>query len=439
MKKVITFIGLVVLLTLCATPVYAQPALPHAFYGTVTINDSPAPDDTQISATVDEGVTLTTNKNPVATEGGSYGIDSPRLLVQGDGLSGAITFYVNGVEAEGQTATFEAGGGPTRRDLSVTIAAPPPPGVTGVGALPPPAPPPGTTDVTGKVTAAGRFTRSVTATSEDELCTLTIPRDTVGLTEELEPLDEITMVIKDEPPDPPKKAEIVGLAYDFGPDGATFEPAITLEYTYDPDDIPDWVDEEDLVLAYYDEEAGEWAEFPCTVDTATHTITALVSHFTTFAVIARRPVPPPLVAPAAFSVSNLAVKPAEVQPKEAVTITVSLTNTGGTEGSYTVALLINGVKEAEKSVTVVAGESQIVSFSVTKEETGSYTVVVDGLTASFTVVAPVPPAPPPPAPPPVPEVKPPFNWPLVGGIMGVAVVLTLLVFFLVIRPRIKEY
>ena len=153
----------------------------------------------------------------------------------------------------------------------------------------PPAPPPGTTDVRGEVSAAGVFLTSVVATSDDELCTLTIPEDTVGLTEELEPLVEITMVIMDEPPRPPKKAEIVGLAYDFGPDGATFEPAITLTWSYAPADIPEGVPEEDLVIAYYDEAAAEWIELDCVVDTENDTITASVEHFTTFAILGAVP------------------------------------------------------------------------------------------------------------------------------------------------------
>ena len=351
--------------------------------------------------------------------------------------TGPFSFSLSGL-SDDTTYHFRAkavGDGPsygTDRTFTTRAVAPE---AVGVGA---PAPPAGTTDVSGKVTAAGRFTRSVTATSEDELCTLTIPRDTVGLTEELEPLDEIAMVIMDDPPPPAEDASIVGLAYDFGPDGATFDPPITLEYTYDPDDIPEGVDEEDLVIARWDEEAGEWVELPCTVDPATHTITASVSHFTTFAIIARRPVPPPPApapAPAAFSLSNLTVQPIEVQPNESVTITVSVANTGGTEGSYSVVLMINGVKEAEKRVTVAAADSQLVSFCVSKEEAGSYTVVVDGLRASFTVVAPPPPAPPPPPPAP-PPVKPPFNWVLVGIMAGV-VVLTVLVFFFVIRPILK--
>ena len=315
---------------------------------------------------------------------------------------------------------------------------PTPPAVGGGGITIPPPPPPGTTDVSGKVTREGVFTRSVTTTSEDELCTLTIPSGTVGLTEELEPLDEITMVIMDEPPPPPEDDEIVGLSYDFGPDGATFDPPITLEYSYDPDDIPDWLDEEDLVFAMWDEDVwnedttewGVWVVLEgCTVDKDTHTITAPVSHFTTFAVIARHPLAPP--APAAFSVTNLTVQPAEVRPKESVTITVSVANTGGTEGSYSVVLKINGVREAEKRVTVAADSIRDVSFTVAKETTGTYLVNVKDLGGSFTVAL-LPPAPAP-VPTVPPEVEVPINWTLLGGIMGVLVAAGLLMFILMRR------
>ncbi len=97
-------------------------------------------------------------------------------------------------------------------------------------------------------------------------------------------------------------------------------------------------------------------------------------------------------------------------------------------------LKINGVKEVEKRVTVAAGSSGIVTFSVTRKEAGSYSVVVDGLSASFAVIAPPAPPPPPPPPPVVPpEVRPPVNWPLIGGIIAAVVVVGLLIFFLVRR------
>jgi len=448
MRKATIFIVVAFVLVFGAIPAYAIPALPHAFYGTVEINGSPAPNGTRVSATVDEGVTLTTSQNPVTTVGNSYGINSSKLLVQGDGLSGTITFYVDGVEAEGQTAVFEAGGGPTPRGLSVTIARPAPSGddegpttyyaettFFGVAA-------------SFLIDSEGKILKTIEATSADEKITITIPKGTLALDKHGNPLSSLTADIDPSPPDPPEDANIIGLAYDFGPDGATFDPAITVEYTYDPDEVPEGVAEEDLVIAFYDEDIGEWVECPCTVDTETHTITASVSHFTCFAIIG-------VAKLAAFTLSSLAISPAEVAPGEKVDIGCSLANTGGLEGSYTAVLKINGVKEAEQSVTIAAGASKTVTFIVAKEEAGSYSVTVDGVSGSFVVVTPViappppviiaPPAPPPtppaplppaPAPPaPVPPAPAPPNWPLIGGLIAAAVIVGLLIYFLVVRRR----
>ncbi|MBA7481168.1 hypothetical protein ES707_16638 [subsurface metagenome] len=256
------------------------------------------------------------------------------------------------------------------------------------GAYTPPPAPTIDTDLFGtegsfETDSDGKIQETIEATSEDGNLTITIPKDTVALDIEGEPLDTLEVAVDESPPDPPEDAHVIGLAYDFGPNGATFDPAITLEYTYDPDALPEGVD--DLVLAYYDEATGEWVELDCVVDTENNTITASVAHFTTFAIIGRVTVVAP-PEPAAFSVSSLSIQPAEVEPDETVTIAVSVANTGGESGSYTVVLKIDGVKEDEERVTVAAGSSKTVSFSVTKEEAGSYTVTVDGRSGSFTVV-----------------------------------------------------
>lgn len=74
-------------------------------------------------------------------------------------------------------------------------------------------------------------------------------------------------------------------------------------------------------------------------------------------------VPP---SPAAFSVSNLSIQPEEVTAGETVTISVSVTNTGGSQGSYNVVLNINGTQQETEGVTIAAGSSQTVTFSVTR-------------------------------------------------------------------------
>ncbi len=417
---------------------YAQVDLPHSFYGTLKINGADAPVVTVVTVEY-AGVQC---GSYTTTEAGKYGNLATKdyLAVKGDIHAGdTINFYVNGVDTN-QMASFVPGGWPTELNLTVTIVVPAPPVGGGTRAAPPTI----DTNLFGEVadfriSDDGEILTTIEATSEDGMLTITLPAGTIALDKDGDPLDSVEASVDETPPDPPEEANVIGLAYDFGPDGATFDPAITLEYSYDPADIPEGVAEEDLVLAYYDEAAGEWVALDCVVDTENNTVTASVPHFTTFAIIGAvtlLPPPPPPPAPAAFSLSNLTVKPAEVEPEQAVTITVSVANTGGTEGSYTVALKLKGVKEAEKSITVAAGSSQIVTFSVTRKEAGSYSVVVDGLSSSFAVVVPpAPPAPPPVKPPvvPSPVVPKAINWPVLGGIIAGVIVVGLLIFFLARR------
>jgi len=319
-----------------------------------------------------------------------------------------------------------------------TVSAPTP--GTDLGGLPPsaPAPEPGVTDVSDVVTSEGVFTQDVTAESDDGKVELDIQKDVIGLTEEGEALSEISIFEVAQPPAPPAAASIIGLTYDIGPDDATFDPPITLTLTYDPEALPAGVTESTLTIAYWD--STQWVSLESTVDTTANTVTAEVSHLSKYAVIGRiftPPTPPAVPEPAAFTTSGLMVSPSEVNVGETVTITVSVANTGGTEGTYATILNINGVKEAEKSVTVDAGDSKIVTFSVTKQEPGSYSVAVDGLSASFTVVA--PPVAPPVVPPVEPPVEPPVtpvNWGLIGGIIAAVIVIGLLVYFLWWRRRI---
>jgi len=146
--KTIAFILLAVLLALFTTPVYAQgdvPPLPHAFYGTVKINGSPAPVGTEVEAR-GEGVLTGVEGNPVITTvAGKYGGSGPlepKLIVQGEIADGAIlTFYVNGVST-GQTAEWHSG---EVTEINLTVSIPP-----GTTETPPPetteTPPPETTE-----------------------------------------------------------------------------------------------------------------------------------------------------------------------------------------------------------------------------------------------------------------------------------------------------
>jgi len=100
----------------------------------------------------------------------------------------------------------------------------------------------------------------------------------------------------------PSTAKTVGAiaAYDCGPSGTTFEPAIDLAIEYDPAEIPAGFSESDLVVKMYDSTAKAWIDLDTTVDTVAHTATAKVAHFTIFALFAAPPVaPPPVITPTA--------------------------------------------------------------------------------------------------------------------------------------------
>lgn len=135
--------------------------------------------------------------------------------------------------------------------------------------------------------------RAIEATSKDGNLTVAISEGTAILDEKGGRVKNLQMAVNEEPPSPPEDASVIGLAYEFEPSGTTFEPPITLSWSYDSDAVPEGVAEENLVLAYYLD--GEWVGLECVVNTDDNTITASVSHFTTFAIIgARVPLPAPV-------------------------------------------------------------------------------------------------------------------------------------------------
>ena len=136
----------------------------------------------------------------------------------------------------------------------------------------------------------------------DGQAVLTIAKGTTALTATGGPLHSISVVeVCFGYPPPPAGAYIIGCAYDYKPDGATFIPPITMTLKYDPGKVPAGFDESKLVIAFYDTATSMWVVYPSVVDTVNHTITARISHFTLFAVYAAAPAatptPTPTIAP----------------------------------------------------------------------------------------------------------------------------------------------
>ncbi|MBM2825162.1 MAG: hypothetical protein HW402_826, partial [Dehalococcoidales bacterium] len=253
--------------------------------------------------------------------------------------------------------------------------------VFNVNAVVPVTPIGGYTPVATVVSSTGLFTSSVTAQSSDARVTLVIPVNTVGLTRDGLAVSQIDIVQSIAPAELPPDSGVVGYVYDFGPEGATFNPAITLTMSYDPAAIPSGVAANKLIIAYYDTATGKWVNLTSTVNTAIYTVSALVSHFTAFTVLAYTP-------PAVFTLGSLTVAPAQVDVGVNVDISVVVSNTGGLSGTYSVALKINNVVLDTREVTLAGGTNQKVSFGVSRNAPGTYTVDVGGLTGSFLVRAP---------------------------------------------------
>ncbi|MCD6599524.1 MAG: hypothetical protein J7L19_03010 [Dehalococcoidia bacterium] len=170
-------------------------------------------------------------------------------------------------------------------------------------------------------------------------------------------------------------------AYKFAPGGATFDPSLELTLSYDAVNLPDETAEEALHIACYDYSARQWTALKSEVDERANTVEAKVSHFSTFAIIADSAPP----APASFVISDLSIDPVHVEPGQSVTISVRVSNDGGTEGSYTLKLLINDKQQNSWEIILGPGGSKTISCQVGKTREGEYSVIMGGLSGKFSV------------------------------------------------------
>ena len=490
-------------LAIPVTPSWAQPVLPHAFYGSVTIDGTAAP----IRAVVEArgtGVSTGIEGNPIpVTEAGKYGGPAgfdPKLVVQGDITDGTnLTFYVNNVTA--QCYDVQAGGewldsypfksgdvtvlnlkvgeappikpdisvSPTERNFagikvssssspqtftvhnvgyadlvvgpikitgekadqfaiqndnasnkaiipggsatlqvvftptstgakSATLYIPSndpdeatvlvPLSGSGVTAGPGPAEYNLTVNMFGDISKwdiseQGNLLEPLQVSSADNKVTISLDKDASCLDKEDNRLSTITISNQTDWPPVPEDYDIIGTAYEFQPAGAEFDPALSLTLSYVDNDVPQYLSEEDVYIAYYDTTAENWATLTSQVATQNNIVTAPVSHFTTFAIMGAAVSP----TPANFSVTSLDLSNEQAEPGQEVLVAVNVTNIGGCEDSYTLNLTINGAVEQTKTVTLAPSASDTVTFTVTKEEPGSYTISVDGLTKEFIVAA----------------------------------------------------
>ena len=268
-------------------------------------------------------------------------------------------------------------------------------------------------------------TKEVTlAGGASETVTFTTTRDVPGTY--IVTVDSLsgTFRVKAPPPPPPARpAAFVSSDLSITPAEVAIGETVTisilvtntgdLEGTYQAtlkiDDVV--VDTKEVTLAGG---ASETVTFTTTRDVPGTYIVTVDSLSGTFRV--KAPPPPPPARPAAFVSSDLSITPAEVAIGETVTISILVTNTGDLEGTYQATLKIDNVVVDTKEVTLAGGDSETVTFTVSKDVAGTYTVTVDSLSGKF-------------------NVKAPFNWWLViGPVIGLIIIIGVIV-WLVIRRR----
>jgi hypothetical protein len=268
------------------------------------------------------------------------------------------------------------------------------------------------------ISYGGRLLKAVNIASNDGKIAIYIPRNTLCLDEKGKGLKELAIKVEEEVPGLSEDYLISSKAYDFSPGGATFNPYLKLTLTYEEEDIPEGLTEDDLYIAYYN---TDWVPLDSITDTERNRISADVTHLTLFAIMAKSP--PPL--PAEFIVSNLALSHAKVNPGDEVTITIDVKNIGGMEGSYTVSLLINNVLEETKRLILAPEALKTVSFAVIKDEPGIYSVDVNSLTRSFEVMEVT-----------APPAAPVVTWAVLGIVIGVILsVIAVIVSVMSVRRR----
>ncbi|PKL61603.1 MAG: hypothetical protein CVV31_10380 [Methanomicrobiales archaeon HGW-Methanomicrobiales-2] len=292
---------LLITVSLLAVPAFADDSnpstIPHFFYGQVYNADgSDAPAGSIIVASVAGNPAGTITVAPAGRYGIDYG-DGDKLLVWTPAMQpgDTIVFHIAGVLAV-ESAVYESGG---LTNLTLTASVTPTPSPTGGGGggggggshgffptstSTPPVPTMPVGQASLSLSETGEVSESVTVRTGDGVGSLTVGAGTRARDANGNALGEVTIERVDAaglPPIPP--GATIGFALDCGPAGATFDPPVTLTYTLSEEEWEEIGDLATLSVMWYNPGTGEWQEVPATVDPATRTVTAQISHFSLFA------------------------------------------------------------------------------------------------------------------------------------------------------------
>jgi hypothetical protein len=136
-------------------------------------------------------------------------------------------------------------------------------------------PPQGKNKLSDRLDKEGKFLDYITAYSSDKKAVLTIPAGAQSLTADGKPLTEIILArLTKLPGTPQDKSQFIGLIYELGPEGLSFDSPVTLTLTFNPSQIASGAKPGDLSIAYFDKEKSNWINLQGKVDLENKTISA---------------------------------------------------------------------------------------------------------------------------------------------------------------------
>jgi hypothetical protein len=349
------------------------------------------------------GAVKDTAANPVVTKGApgdwdNFGVTYPSVVVNG----GNLNMWYTGIKAGPQAAltsfftgnngiaTILAAGVGTNAKIGYASAVIPPPTTTtttttggggggGGGGFGPP--PLGYINVYNHISPSGIVTDDLTGTSSDNLVTLTIPKGTVGLTADGRAISQISIFPADPQPALTAGFKIFGIFYEMQPSGATFNPAITISFSYKGLTLPAGVNESDITAGWLDAQ-GKFNTLTSTVDTVNKIVTVQISHFTMFGLATPSGVvtttTPSVPVPVAFTTTKFTISPSQALVNQAVTVSVLVTNTSNAGSTFSIDLKTDGTVTSTQTIILAGGASGTVTFNVTKPTAGTFTIGIGG-------------------------------------------------------------
>lgn len=192
----------------------------------------------------------------------------------------------------------------------------------------------------------------------------------------------------------------------------TFEPSILLNMQYDPGKLGENISENDLFIAYYDQNQSRWIPLPSAVDTRWHSVSASISQLSIFGLLAPEEqsvvttVPQTQYSPAELyydydwfpelasphlTIADISLSSSQISADQGLVVTARVINAGGMAGVFDVPVSIDGLPVASERIYLEAGQEKSLIFDLGLLGAGTHEISIGSMARKFTVVSAVKP------------------------------------------------